>query len=130
MIRPYQKGLVLHTMYYSHEVRDFEQMPKAENVRLSKQEINAGVGLIDKLTAEDFKPDDFKGDYRIRVRKMLEGKAKGKEIVAASPEPAGKHGQVIDLMQALKQSLGAPPKAARKTASATAAKKRNRKASS
>ena len=130
LIRPYQKGLVLHTMYYTHEVRDFEQVPKPENVRLSKQEINAGIGLIDKLTAEDFNLEDFKDEYRIRVRKMLEGKAKGKEIVAASAEPARKHGQVIDLMQALKQSLGAgaraPKKAAKKAAHATAAKKRKK----
>ena len=100
LIRPYQKGLVLHTIYYSHEVRDFEQVPKAENVRLSKQEINSGIGLIDKLTAEDFKPDEFKDEYHLRVRQMLEGKAKEKAIVAAPAEPARKHGQVIDLMQA------------------------------
>ena len=66
---------------------------------------NACVGLIDKLTAGDFKAEDFKDEYRIRVRTMLEGKAKGKEIVAAPAEPARKHGEVIDLMQALKQSL-------------------------
>ena len=127
LIRPYQKGLVLHTMYYSHEVREFEQVPKAENVRLSKQEINAGVGLIDKLTAEDFKPEDFKDEYRIRVRKMLEGKAKGKEIVAPPADPARKHGRVIDLMQALKESLGAGApmvkKEAKKAARGTATKK-------
>jgi DNA end-binding protein Ku len=69
-------------------------------VRLSKQEINAGIGLIDKLTAEDFNPEQFKDEYRIRVRKMLEGKARGKEIVAAPTEPSKKHGHVIDLMQA------------------------------
>ncbi len=114
-------------MYYSHEVREFEQVPKAENVRLSKQEINAGVGLIDKLTAEDFKPEDFNDDYRVRVKKMLEGKAKGKEIVAQPIEPV-RPGQVIDLMQALKQSLGAPAekKQAKKAWPAAASKKRKK----
>jgi DNA end-binding protein Ku len=29
LIRPYRKGLVLHTMYYADEVRDFKQVPKA-----------------------------------------------------------------------------------------------------
>ena len=130
LIRPYQKGLVLHTMYYSYEVRDFEQVPKAENVRLSKQEINAGIGLIDKLTDEEFDPEHFKDEYRIRVQKMLEGKAKGKEIIATPAEPARKHGQVIDLMQALKESLGAGApmvkKEAKKAARSTAAKKRKK----
>ena len=114
-------------MFYADEVREFTEVPKADTVKLSKQEVNAGVSLIDKLTAEDFKPEDFKDDYRIRVRKMLEGKAKGKEIVATPAEPARKHGQVIDLMQALKQRLGAgapaPKKAARKAAHGTGAKK-------
>jgi DNA end-binding protein Ku len=130
LIRPYQKGLVLHTMFYAHEVRDFKQVPKAEKVKLSKQEVNAGVGLIDKLTKEDFDPEEFKDEYRLWVRKMLQGKAKGKEIVAAVPEPARKHGQVIDLMQALKQSLGAgapaSEKPAKKVAHGVGTKKRKK----
>jgi DNA end-binding protein Ku len=131
LIRPYQKGLVLHTMFYSHEVKDFKQVPKARDVKLSKQEVNAGIGLIDKLTAEKFKPEDFKDEYRIRVRKMLDEKAKGKEIVAPPAEPARKHGQVIDLMQALKQSLGAAPtgkKMARKATKSAGATKKRKKA--
>jgi DNA end-binding protein Ku len=115
LIRPYQKGLVLHTMYYAHEVREFEQVPKAENVKLSKQEVNAEIGLIDKLTAEEFEPKNFEDDYRTRMKKMLDEKAEGKEIVALPAEPARKHGQVIDLMLALKQSLGTAP-AGKKTA--------------
>ena len=130
IIRPYQKGLVLHTMFYAHEVRDFAQVPKADNVRVSKQEVDAGIGLIDKLSAEDFKPDDFTDEYRIRVQKMLRGKASGEEIVATAPDPVRKHGQVIDLMQALKQSLAASP-TAKKTAkdSAHAVAKKKKRAS-
>ena len=96
-------------------------------MRLSKQEINAGIGLIDKLTDEEFDPEHFKDEYRIRVQKMLEGKAKGKEIIATPAEPAQKHGQVIDLMQALKESLGAAPaekKSAKKASRPAPRKKR------
>jgi len=127
LIRPYQKGLVLHTMFYAHEVKDFAQVPKADNTRVSKQEIDAGIGLIDKLSADEFKPDDFTDEYRIRVQKMLRGKTKGEEIVAAAAEPVRKQGQVIDLMQALKESLGASPatkKTAKNATRGTAAKKK------
>ena len=37
LIRPYRKGLVLHTMYYGDEVRDFKQVPKGENVKVQKR---------------------------------------------------------------------------------------------
>jgi DNA end-binding protein Ku len=33
LIRPYRKGLVLHMMYHGDEVRDFNQVPKGENVK-------------------------------------------------------------------------------------------------
>jgi DNA end-binding protein Ku len=37
LIRPYRKGLVLHTMYYTDEIRDFKLVPKAENVKISEK---------------------------------------------------------------------------------------------
>ena len=42
--------------------------------------------------------------YRIRVLGMLDEKSKGKEIVI-DKAPAPKHGQVIDIMEALKRSM-------------------------
>ena len=81
LIRPYRKGLVLHTMYYADEVRDFKELPKGENVKVSEKEIGLGVGLIERLTSEEFKPENYKDEYRIRVLRMLDEKSKGKEIV-------------------------------------------------
>jgi DNA end-binding protein Ku len=52
LIRPYQGGLMMHTMYYANEVRDFGQIPKGENAKLSEKEVELGVGLIEKLSAE------------------------------------------------------------------------------
>jgi DNA end-binding protein Ku len=95
LVRPYRKGLVLHTMYYGNEVRDFKQVPKGENVKISETELELGVGLINRPTSEDFKPENYKDEYRIRVLGMLDEKSKGKEIVIGKA-PAPKHGQVID----------------------------------
>jgi non-homologous end joining protein Ku len=58
------------------------------------------------------------------VQAMLDEKSKGREITVAAPE-APRHGQIIDLMQALKQSIekarpkqkAAPAQRKRKTAS-------------
>jgi DNA end-binding protein Ku len=122
LIRPYRKGLVLHTMYYANEVRDFKQVPKGENVKITENELELGVGLIDRLTSEEFNPENYKDEYRIRVLGMLDEKSKGKEIVV-DKAPAPKHGQVIDIMEALKRSMGTVP-AKKKPATAVAIRKR------
>jgi DNA end-binding protein Ku len=122
LIRPYRKGLVLHTMYYGNEVRDFKQVPKGENVKVSEKELELGVGLIEHLTSEEFEAENYKDEYRIRVLGMLDKKSKGKEIVTTKP-PAPKHGLVIDIMEALKRSIERVP-AKKKPAVAAAAKKK------
>ena len=65
LIRPYRNGLVLHSMYYGNEVRDFKQVPKGENVKVSETELDLGVGLIERLTSEEFKPENYNDEYRI-----------------------------------------------------------------
>ena len=84
LIRPYQRGLVLNTMYYSHEVREFEQVPKAENVRLSKQEINAGIRLIDKLTRNTSSPKSSRTNTVFACARCSSQKPKGKRSSSAS----------------------------------------------
>jgi DNA end-binding protein Ku len=124
LIRPYRKGLVLHTMYHAGEVRDFRQVPKGENATVSKKEVELGVGLIERLTSEEFKPENYKDEYRIRVLGMLDEKSKGKGIVIGRA-PAPKHGQVIDIMEALKRSMERVP-AKKRPAIAAATKKKKR----
>jgi DNA end-binding protein Ku len=124
LIRPYRKGLVLHTMYHADEVRDFKQVPKGDNVKVSEKELELGVSLIDRLTSEEFNAKNYKDEYRIRVLAMLDKKSKGKEIVI-DKAPAPKHGQAIDIMEALKRSMERVP-AKKKPATAAAAKKKRR----
>jgi DNA end-binding protein Ku len=124
LIRPYRKGLVLHTMYYADEVRDFKQVPKAEDVKISEKELELGVGLVERLTADEFKPENYKDEYRIRVLRMIGEKSKGKEIVIGAA-PAPKHGQVIDIVEALKRSMERAP-AKKKPAIGAATKKKKK----
>ena len=78
--------------------------------------------MIERLTSEEFKPENYKDEYRIRVLGMLDEKSKGKEIVIGKA-PAPKHGQVIDIMEALKRSMERVP-AKKKPATATAKKRK------
>jgi DNA end-binding protein Ku len=124
LIRPYRKGLVLHTMYHADEVRDFQQVPKGEKVNLLGTELELGIGLIDRLTSEEFNPENYKDEYRIRVLAMLDEKSKGKEVTIAAPAPE-RGGKVVNIMEALKCSMERIP-AKKKPALAGAAKKKKR----
>jgi DNA end-binding protein Ku len=59
--------------------------------------------LVESLVG-DFDPEEYQNEYRNDLRAMLEDKLEGKEIVA--PEPP-KEAAVVDLMEALKQSVAA-----------------------
>jgi DNA end-binding protein Ku len=56
LIRPYKNGLIMHSLYYANEVRDFGQISKGENVKLSDQELILGANLIEQMSEEEFKP--------------------------------------------------------------------------
>ena len=72
--------------------------------------------LVESLLGA-FDPEEFKNDYRHELRAMLEAKLAGQEI--ARPEPIAP-APVIDLMEALKQSVAQAQKGAEPSKSATA----------
>jgi DNA end-binding protein Ku len=109
-------------MYHADEVRDFQQIPKGEKVKVSDTELELGVGLIERLTSEEFKPENYKDEYRIRVVVMLDEKSKGKEVTISEPAPR-RGGKVVDIMEALKRSMERMP-AKKRAATATAAQKK------
>ncbi len=103
LIRPAQKGLMLHTMYFADEVRDFGEIDKGQSAKIREGELELAQRLIDELSHEEFKPDQYEDDYRLRVLDLVNSKVEGKEVTAVGPEV--QRAQVIDLMDALKQSL-------------------------
>ena len=60
--------------------------------------------LIEELSNDQFKPEAYEDEYRQRVLDLVNTKSEGKEITVV--EPGVKRAQVIDLMDALKESLG------------------------
>jgi DNA end-binding protein Ku len=103
LIRPAHGGLMLHTMYFADEVRDFGEIDKGESARIKESEIELARRLIDELSRDDFKPEQYQDEYRLRVLDLVNAKVEGKEVTAVGPQV--QRGQVIDLMDALKQSL-------------------------
>jgi DNA end-binding protein Ku len=124
LIRPYENGLIMHSLYYANEVRNFTEITKGESAKLSEEEIELGATLIENLS-DGFNPEKYRDEYRERVQAMLEEKSKGGEITVSAPE-APPRGQIIDLMQALKQSI----EKAKPTQKAAPAQRKRKKASS
>jgi DNA end-binding protein Ku len=114
LVRPAMNGLMLHTMYFADEVRNFDEIAKGESAKISEAETNLAIRLIDELSSEEFHPEQFEDEYRQRVLQLVEQKAQGKQITVAKPQAP--RAQVIDLMSALKESLGKPPAKERKRA--------------
>src|SRR5881397_636636 len=113
LIRPAQDGLLLHTMFFADEVRSFADVDKGRSANVREGELDLALQLIRGLARGEFKPEQYKDEYRGRVMEMLERKIEGREITPA-PAPAERP-HVIDLMEALKASLarkGLPAEAA------------------
>lgn len=103
VLRPYEKGLVLHTMFYADEVRDFGAID-LESSPASEKEVKLAEMLIDELTEKKFDPLAFKDEYRQRLLTRIRAKSKGKAIEPEEKEEE-KGGEVIDIMEALRRSL-------------------------
>ena len=115
---------MLHTMYFADEVRDFSEVGKGESATLKEGELGLALRLIEDLSHPEFKPEQYQDDYRQRVLDLVNSKVEGKEVTTVAPE--AHRAQVIDLMDALKQSLAKrtgsrPETPARKSEAAEAA---------
>jgi DNA end-binding protein Ku len=103
LIRPAQGGLMLHTMYFADEVRNFDEIDKGQSAKIREGELDLALQLINGLASETFSPDRYTDEYRHRVLGMINQKVEGQEItISEAPAPRA---QVIDLMEALKESL-------------------------
>jgi DNA end-binding protein Ku len=103
LIRSAQDGLMLHTMYFADEVRSFSEIDKGQSAKIKEGELALAQQLIDGLSNAEFEPERYTDEYRDRVLEMINGKVEGKEVITAGP-PVHR-AQVIDLMEALKESL-------------------------
>jgi DNA end-binding protein Ku len=101
ILRPYENGMMLHTMYYADEVRAMPEVaePQAE---LKEAEIKVAQQLISALAAK-FEPEKYHDTFEDNVKKLIEAKLEGREVTAV--EKPRKPAPVVDLMAALKQSL-------------------------
>jgi DNA end-binding protein Ku len=104
LIRPYDKGLVLHTMYFAEEVREVAEYGQDdEEMKLQKAEVELAEQFMKQLTAK-FDAQQFKDEYQARVEELVERKEAGM-AAKADKQPKKRLAPVINLMDALKKSM-------------------------
>jgi DNA end-binding protein Ku len=100
-LRPYDRGIVIHTMHFANEIREAPGYGNTTGVKLSPKEIKLAEQLVESLSTE-FDIKKYHDEFQTRLRALIAAKEKGREV-AAIPHP--KRAPVIDMMSALKKSL-------------------------
>ena len=100
VLRPGDRGMVLHTMYYADEVRRGEEF-RTDATNLKDKELALAKMLVESLAGE-FEPEKYRDNYRDNLRAMIDAKIEGHKVVET---PETHIAPVIDIMEALKKSL-------------------------
>jgi DNA end-binding protein Ku len=104
VLRPYEDGLLFHQLYYADEVRSFDDVDRGATFDFHPAERQLATQLIEQLSSSEFKPEKYVDSFRTRVLEAVEQKVAGKKVQIAPEAPKA---QIIDLFEALKQSLSA-----------------------
>lgn len=132
-IKPCGRGLIMEVLRYADEVHKaqgyFREIGDAEP---DEDLLDLATTLIEKKTAP-FKPAEFHDRYIDALHRLIDKKAKSrsnKRILEDAQEPGKGGGNVIDLMAALKKSVGEGAGKSAAPARKTPAKRAPAKASS
>jgi DNA end-binding protein Ku len=104
VIRPYRDGLIFHQMFYADEVRAFDEIDTGATFEFADIERELAQKLIEQLSVKTFDGDKYEDSFRKRILAAVEQKVAGQELQFAPEAPRA---QIIDLFEALKQSLSA-----------------------
>jgi len=102
-VQPRDKGLVMYTLRHAKEIRsmdnieELDQTPvkvKPDEIKLAKQVIGNFEGALNL--------EDYGDKYQEELQRIIDAKVAGEEVVATEEEAPPK---VVNLMDALRQSL-------------------------
>jgi DNA end-binding protein Ku len=93
----------MQQLRYHDEIRSFSEVPLGD-AQVKAPELKLALQIVDQAVSDTFRPQDHRDEVRKAVEEAIQDKVDGREITA---EPAEEpKAQVIDLMAALKASLG------------------------
>ena len=105
VLRPLDKALVMHQLHFAAEVRSIEDIGVVPT-EVKENELKLARQLIDQQATDKFDAALYVDEVKARIEAAIQKKVEGKQIsLSASPVRASSS-NVIDLMAALKASLG------------------------
>ena len=104
-VRPAEDGLMLQQLFFADEVRSLKDLD-IEKFDVTQPELNLAMQLIDQIAEDGYDPHAYKDEEKVRVLEAIDRKIAGQQIVAHEEVETPASGQVIDLMEALRASLG------------------------
>jgi len=124
LLRPLNGVIVMEQLHYADEVRPTTEVTIPDG-DIKPLELTLAKQLIEQTSNENFEPGKYKDTVRERVMEQIKKKIDGQEITTEAAADSG--GKILDLMEALKASLGTAKAASEATADAKS--KKGRKAS-
>jgi DNA end-binding protein Ku len=117
-LEPIGKGLVGVLLRYPYEVRsESEYFDDIQDVKLTKDMLDLAKHIVDQKSAH-FEPEKFEDHYEQALIDLINQKRAGKPV---TPKERPRGSNVVDLMEALRRSVGqqsAPAKPTRKAGKA------------
>ena len=105
VIRPLGDGLVMQQLYYPNEIRSLDEIDLGD-AEVKDNELKMAIQLAEMSASDAFHPENYRDEVQERMRGLIQRKVEGEEITSSLiDEPKA---QVIDLMEALRKSLGSP----------------------
>ena len=102
-VQPRERGMVMYTMRHANEVRSMDNIEELDNVpsKIKPDEIKLAKQVIENFEAE-LNLKEFRDEYQEELQRIIDAKIAGEEVVATVEETPPK---VVNLMDALRQSL-------------------------
>jgi DNA end-binding protein Ku len=108
-LRPMGEGLMAHTLYEDRDLNSPKELfDDLAAVKTDPEMVQLATQLVQRQSGQ-YDSSDLDDRYEIRLRAMIDSKLKGEGIDLDVQEPVVSTSNVIDLMAALKQSLGQSP---------------------
>jgi DNA end-binding protein Ku len=102
-VQPKDRGLVMYTLRHAKEVRSMDNIEELTSVpsKVKPEEIKLAKAVIENFEA-DLNWEEYRDEYQDELQRIIDAKIAGEEVVATAEEAPPK---VVNLMDALRQSL-------------------------
>jgi DNA end-binding protein Ku len=105
------QGIAMYILRYANEIRAADKyFGDIPDIKVNPEMVDLATKIITDGTTQ-FKPEQFRNTYSVRLNELVQEKAKGKKVVIKAEEERPKGANVVDLMDALRKSVKGDKKA-------------------